>query len=872
MRTTVFSIINNFNRAFKFEYIILSLIFLFFSFIPILSFAAPTFTSNSQQFDLGESGLNDMVAADFNQDGVMDVIISEYDGGANGSGVAAIEIRFGDSTGSGDLSNNLSLAGPTTGDGLTFNPDGLAVGDIDGDGILDVVITAGLTAPDLNNTHLKTLIFRGEITGAADNKKYTLLAVAPVAIVTPVPAHDVVIGQFDNDSFVDVIIAHELGVSLFTGTGGGAFSATEIRIAIASSSNYPNKLLAIDINNDQILDIVTNREVLLNDYAATKTFTRQTAYGDINNLSAKFKALTVGDFNNDKLIDIAYVLYYATLAKSELVILQAETTKSGLSYLRKTSPKIAATNISALASGDIDLDGNMDVVMTDYIQDSVYIFAGVGDGTFSIPSKIVITPAINALPTIKPKLLVTLKANNDRLLDIVTANDVDGQSSSLSTLLQNAPANEMVVFQRQNYETPKPVSNQNLTITVSRKYTSVTPPVITVSYTVNNGTAINGVDFNAPTTATDLVFNAGQLTQIFNIEILATNANVAVKNFTVNLKNASGLLVPANEVTTVAIVNNNIELPLIRFDAVNFERNEDRALTNVFVSVTRTLPIDFQNTKTSVYLSTQALTGTSAATAGADFTPIIAAKLLAPNIVFTGNQTTTKLIVPIEIINDNLIEGTETFRVFLSQALNGSIASTNYATVTIIDDDITPPNTIPVTSGIFSLDTNNVYSVSEDSGELIINVVRRSGSTGAVVLNYLVVENSAQLGVDFNDSTLSIAANTLHFADGVTSMPIRLQIVNDNIIETNEDFAISLISVDLGALAKTEILRTVTIVDTTVGVPIETASLPSSGSSGGGCSLQDQSAFDPMLFLLFLFSILYFVAKKIINLINLRSV
>ncbi len=864
MRTTIFIIINKVNIAVKFEHFVLSLIFLFLSFSPVLSIAAPVFTSNTQKLDLGESGLNDMVAADFNQDGAMDVIISEYDGGANGSGVAAIEIRFGDSNGSGDLSNNLSLAGPTTGDGLTFNPDGLAVGDIDGDGVLDVAITAGLTAPDLNNTHLKTLIFLGEITGVPDNKKYTLLAATPVTIITPVPAHDVVIGLFNNDAFVDVVIAHELGISLFTGTGGGAFSATEVRIAKASSSNYPRKLLAVDINNDQILDIVTNREVLLNDYAATKTFVRQTAYGDINTLNAKFKTLTVGDFNNDKLIDIAYVLYYTTLAQSELVILQAERAAAGLNYVRKASPKFAATKISALASGDVDLDGNIDVLMTDYLQDTVYIFTGVGDGTFSTPSEVIITPAINALPTIKPKLLVAIKANNDRLLDIVTANDVDGQTPSLSTLLQAAPANELVVFQRQSYEILKPVTNQNLAITVSRKYTSVTPPAITVYYTINNGSAINGVDFNAATTATDLVFNAGQLTQTFTIEILATNANVAVKNFTISLTDASGLLVPANEITSVAIVNNNIELPLISFESLNFERNEDSTLINVFVSVTRTLPAGFQNTDTSAYLSTQALTIASAATAGSDFTPIVAANLQAPNIVFTGNQTTTKLTVPIEIINDNKVEPTETFRVFLSQALNATISGTNYATVTIIDDDIAPPNTAPVDSGIFSLDTNNVYTVSEDSGELVINVIRNSGVKGAVVLNYLVTDNTAQAGVDFNDITLT--PNTLNFADGVNSMPIRLQLIKDNQVEANENFTISLISVDLGVLASSEISKTVTIVDATSidpeVNPKPTLSLPTSASSGGGCSLQNNSRFDPMLLLLVLFSLLYFIRNK----------
>ncbi|VAW97219.1 hypothetical protein MNBD_GAMMA22-2245 [hydrothermal vent metagenome] len=816
------------NRVFKFNYLLSSLLFLFFSLFSILSVAAPTFTGNTQKFDLGESGLNDMVAADFNQDGVMDVIISEYDGGANGSGVAAIEIRFGDVTGTGDFSNNLSLSGPTTGDGLTFNPDGLAVGDVDADGVLDVVITAGLSAPDINNTHLKTLIFKGEITGAPDNKKYALLAATPITIETPVPAHDVVIGFFNNDKFVDVVIAHELGLSLYTGTGAGVFSTTEVRIATSGSSNYATKIFAIDINNDQILDIITDREVLLNDYATNNSFVRQVAYGSLSNPPAKFKNFTIGDFNNDKLIDVAYVLYYTTLAESELVILQAESNGIDLNYIRKTAPKFTATSITALTSGDVDLDGNIDVLMTDYTQDAVYIFSGIGDGTFSTPTKVIIPPAINALPTIKPKLLVAINANSDRLLDIVTANDVDGQSSSLSVLLQDAPANELVVFERKKYEIAKPESNQDLTITVTRKYASATPPEITLLYRVKDGTAKNGIDFIAPTIATDLVFAAGQLTQSFIIKIVATNANVAVKNFTISLTEPSGLLVPANEFTTVSITNNNIELPLISFEFTNFERNEDSSLANAFVSLTRTLPAGFQNTETSVYLSTQVTSDLSAASAGKDFTPIIAANLQAPNIIFKANQTVAKLAVPIKIINDTIFEATEIFRVVLSQALNGTIASTNTATVTIIDDDIAPVNTIPIArKDSYTVVNDQLLTVRSIAGVLNNDFDNESNS-----LTANLIQDTAQVG----DSL------TLNFDGSFIYQPV-LGFIGEVTFQysVNDGMANSLPA----------------IVTITVTKPAQEPIINSSGGGGGGCIVILSAHFDPVLPILLLISLYY---------------
>lgn len=1025
------------------------LILFSFSILPNLSIAAPTFSINATKLNLAQPGLNDMVTADLNQDGNMDVIISEY----NRSGVAAVEIRLGDNAGTGLFNNTVTLARPggTGGDGLFFNPDGLAVGDVDGDQTLDVAVTAGLTPQSGNpkdKTHLQTYIFKGLISGAGLNKKYALIPDNPVILETTSPPHRVAIADINNDSFADVIIAHSNGLSLFVGRGAGVFAAE--KIISRSINKTANKIIVEYMNADLFLDIVTDREILYNDNTAANvvkpnTFTRKLSLGTGNLSKATLVAITVGDFNNDKLMDVAYALNYKSTNASELIVRQA--TSNG-TYLQNNSPKIQSSIISDISVGDIDLDGKIDVLMLDNFKDSVHIFTGKGDGTFNLPIPIFIYASA------KPVFLLVTKANNDRFPDIITANNANIQNPTLSVLLQNAPAKEVIAFDKLSITTLKPSIKFNLAVGISRKYFVTPAPSVTVSYTVNNGIAINGVDFNAPTGKTALIFSVGQVSQTINIEILPTVKNKAVLDFSITLTDKAGLVL-GNEAVTISVVDPSIELPLITFSSTSFERNEDPGLVNMFVTVTRTLPATFPaNTSTSVYLSTQKLTGAGSANPNEDYVPIVAANLTAPNLVFKNNQTSIKLDVPIEIINDAIPEQIEQFGIVLSRPKNGVLGvNANVARVIIKDNDIAAPvnnkpfaqrdtyiakknillvkdvfqgvlnndtdaditvakdifkslnvrlaagstlagltlasngaftykhstpnftgtvtfqyivndgiddsllpatvtinilnnkpvanndvysiakdskqitlgnvisndsddnndvltvrlvqNTIQTTDtlnlnsdgsfsykptpgfigivsfqyvindgtedslpatvkisvydstqikfGIFSFDTKNTYTVSEKTGELVLNVTRNSGQTGSVTLNYSITGKPAIEGVDFIDKTPT--PKTLIFADGVTSMPITIGIVKDLKFEGDERFLISLTSVNLGLLANSETSSYVTITDSNSASSTTAAG---GGGGGGSCTLQAGSRFDPVLPMLLLFALFYF--------------
>jgi len=135
----------------------------------------------------------------------------------------------------------------------------------------------------------------------------------------------------------------------------------------------------------------------------------------------------------------------------------------------------------------------------------------------------------------------------------------------------------------------------------------------------------------------------------------------------------------------------------------------------------------------------------------------------------------------IELVDDSDYEGDETFNVSLSNSTgNAQIISPSVATVTILEDDPTPP------AGNFQWSSEQ-YSVAEDAGELIITINRINGSYGAVSVDVHSADGTA-----FENDDYSYIASTLNFADGEISKTVTVGIVDDNIYEGNESFSVSL--------------------------------------------------------------------------------
>ncbi len=114
--------------------------------------------------------------------------------------------------------------------------------------------------------------------------------------------------------------------------------------------------------------------------------------------------------------------------------------------------------------------------------------------------------------------------------------------------------------------------------------------------------------------------------------------------------------------------------------------------------------------------------------------------------------------------------------------------------------------------GFIKLATSNLL-VAENSGELLVSVVRVNGSDGLATVNYSIIAGSANEGEDYSASPL---IGVLEFADGETEQFIPITIKDNQLVETDETFSV-LIGEPTGAQLDEPRTATITIQDDDLG-------------------------------------------------------
>jgi FG-GAP-like repeat/Cep192 domain 4/Abnormal spindle-like microcephaly-assoc'd, ASPM-SPD-2-Hydin len=134
-------------------------------------------------------------------------------------------------------------------------------------------------------------------------------------------------------------------------------------------------------------------------------------------------AIAVGDFNHGGKLDLAVGIWFS----SQLEILHGNgdgTFQPGTYYTISSQPE----SVYSLAVGDVNGDGNLDIVVASYQDASVAVLLGKGDGTFQ--------PPVNYSTPIGPYYVGLGDFNGDHTLDILTL-EVSGECRCLSVLLGN---------------------------------------------------------------------------------------------------------------------------------------------------------------------------------------------------------------------------------------------------------------------------------------------------------------------------------------------------------------------------------------------------------------------------------------------------
>ena len=289
---------------------------------------------------------------DLNGDGKPDLVVANL---GPGLPTGSISVFLGD--GSGNL-------GTRTDFGTGLHPVDVALGDLDGDGDLDVAFT--------NNNPVSIGVMYGDGAGNFGSQASYGSASGPNAMA---------IGDLNRDGKLDLVTANgtfpdHTTVSVFLGDGTGAFGS----FTNFTTGDNPRSVALGDVNLDGALDIVTSSitnntvSVLLGD--GSGSFGPNTDFPVTGNTSI---SVAIGDLNNDGKPDLAVTNERPNFLVS--VLLGDGTGNFGPKTDFETGPFP-----QYVAIGDLDSDGNLDLVTANLTSSTASVLLGDGNGSFAAPA------------------------------------------------------------------------------------------------------------------------------------------------------------------------------------------------------------------------------------------------------------------------------------------------------------------------------------------------------------------------------------------------------------------------------------------------------------------------------------------------------
>lgn len=350
-------------------------------------------TFQAPQFFPGYSppalGFVRMAGADFNNDGKLDIATADFSG------------NLFVSLGNGDGTFQPPQVIPTFGSGSTD----IVAGDFNHDGKVDVALT------NFNENTVGVFLGNGDGTFQA-----------PQTFPTGPEPFTITALDINHDGKLDLVVDAIGGlmsnnVQVLIGNGDGTFQPPS---QIGNASPIAGHMSVGDFNRDGAPDVFLAGQVsavldglLLNigNAGGNPTYAPPVAAG---NTTGALSVL-VDDFNHDGIPDIAMAT-----ATGNVGILLGKP--DGTYTAEQDYPAFGSLGAPNIAKGDLNGDGNTDLVGSDVQTNSVSVLLGNPDGTFQAAKQF---PAGSS-----PNAVAIADVNGDGKLDIIVANDPVGPTEA----------------------------------------------------------------------------------------------------------------------------------------------------------------------------------------------------------------------------------------------------------------------------------------------------------------------------------------------------------------------------------------------------------------------------------------------------------
>ncbi|WP_186766454.1 FG-GAP-like repeat-containing protein, partial [Phaeobacter marinintestinus] len=273
----------------------------------------------------------------------LSVTVSDGDGGTSAAQEITVAVQV-------PATGNYTDTGQALGSAISY---GVSLGDVDGDGDLDMVVANyGQANTVWTNDGAGSYTNTGQTLGSADS-------------------WDVSLGDVDGDGDLDMVVANSTGQAntVWTNDGTGSYSLGQ---TLGSATSLGVSLG--DVDGDGDLDMVVanygaGNTVWTNDGAGTYTNTAQSLGSAIS------VDVSLGDVDGDGDLDMV-------VANSNG---QANTiwTNDGAGTYTNTGQTLGSANITGVSLGDVDGDGDLDMVVANYNGQANTVWTNDGAGTYT---------------------------------------------------------------------------------------------------------------------------------------------------------------------------------------------------------------------------------------------------------------------------------------------------------------------------------------------------------------------------------------------------------------------------------------------------------------------------------------------------------